>query len=821
MQISLDIHEKFHGPHGLVAGSTGSGKSELIITYILSLAVNYSPNDVAFILIDYKGGGLAGAFQKREVKLPHLVGTITNIDTVGLQRSLVSIQSELRRRQVKFNEVRNKIDEGTIDIYKYQKLYHEGVVEEPIPHLLIICDEFAELKQQQEEFMDELISVARIGRSLGVHLILATQKPAGIVNDQIRSNSKFGICLKVQEKEDSMDVIKKPDAADLKQAGQFYLQVGNDEYFVLGQSAWSGAPYIPADITKKRIETSIKFISDIGATIKEVDNSAQKVDNSQGEQLTNIVKYIYELAKEENIKTNQLWLDNIPETIYINDLKKKYNIKKQENIISPVIGEFDDPYNQRQGIVRLNLSNDGNTIIYGNAESGKETLLSTLIYDLISTYTPEEVQAYSLDFGSEALKIFKESPHVGDIAFINNSEKIGRFFNMIQHEIKERTAILSDYNGDYKLYNKENEEKMPMIVVVINNYEAFAENYEDKYEDLFLTLTRESVKCGIVFILTTSTFHDIRYRLTQNFKQKIALQLNNEDDYLNIFEDAKKKRPSHVFGRGLIRLKGLYEFQTAKICEAEKWNATIKEEIQNEKEKYQTRAKHIPTLPEKVTLEDTKPYIKGITAIPIGIMQKNLNVLTYNFKKNFVNLITSKNMENLIQFISGMIEEVKIVEDIDLIVLDAERILQTKKETLMNNYKRLITEIDANIQKSKHTLVIIIGIDKFILDLENGEEELHELFKKANEIENYSFILAENFTRFKNHEYDEWYKNYITGDTGIWIGNGITDQYLINVDSSGQEMKNNCGDSFGYMINQGLPTMIKVLGIKEKGDDNG
>ena len=821
MQISLDIHEKFHGPHGLVAGSTGSGKSELIITYILSLAVNYSPNDVAFILIDYKGGGLAGAFQKREVKLPHLVGTITNIDTVGLQRSLVSIQSELRRRQVKFNEVRNKIDEGTIDIYKYQKLYHEGVVEEPIPHLLIICDEFAELKQQQEEFMDELISVARIGRSLGVHLILATQKPAGIVNDQIRSNSKFGICLKVQEKEDSMDVIKKPDAADLKQAGQFYLQVGNDEYFVLGQSAWSGAPYIPTDITKKKIETSIKFISDIGATIKEVDNSAQKVDNSQGEQLTNIVKYIYELAKEENIKTNQLWLNNIPETIYINDLKKKYNIKKQENIISPVIGEFDDPYNQRQGIVRLNLSNDGNTIIYGNAESGKETLLSTLIYDLISTYTPEEVQAYLLDFGSEALKIFKESPHVGDIAFINNSEKIGRFFNMIQHEIKERTEILSDYNGDYKLYNKENEEKMPMIVVVINNYEAFAENYEDKYEDLFLTLTRESVKCGIVFILTTSTFHDIRYRLTQNFKQKIALQLNNEDDYLNIFEKKKKKRPSHVFGRGLIRLKGLYEFQTAKICEAEKWNATIKEEIQNEKEKYQTRAKHIPTLPEKVTLEDTKPYIKGITAIPIGIMQKNLNVLTYNFKKNFVNLITSKNMENLIQFISGMIEEVKIVEDIDLIVLDAERILQTKKETLMNNYKRLITEIDANIQKSKHTLVIIIGIDKFILDLENGEEELHQLFNKANEIENYSFILAENFTRFKNHEYDEWYKNYITGDTGIWIGNGITDQYLINVDSSGQEMKNNCGDSFGYMINQGLPTMIKVLGIKEKGDDNG
>ena len=135
-KIILDIHEKFHGPHGLIAGSTGSGKSEFIITYILSLAVNYSPEDVAFVLIDYKGGGLAGAFQKGNVKLPHIVGTITNIDTVGLQRSLASIQSELRRRQVKFNQAREKTAEGTIDIYKYQKLYHEGIVDEPIPHYL-------------------------------------------------------------------------------------------------------------------------------------------------------------------------------------------------------------------------------------------------------------------------------------------------------------------------------------------------------------------------------------------------------------------------------------------------------------------------------------------------------------------------------------------------------------------------------------------------------------------------------------------------------------------------------------------------------------
>ena len=185
--LYLDIHEKFHGPHGLVAGMTGSGKSEFIITYILSLAMNYSPDDVAFILIDYKGGGLAGAFENKQtgVKLPHLAGTITNLDKAEMSRTLVSIDSEVKKRQAMFNTARDALGESTIDIYKYQKFFHEGKLQEPIPHLLIISDEFAELKSQQPEFMDNLISVARIGRSLGVHLILATQKPSGVVDGQI------------------------------------------------------------------------------------------------------------------------------------------------------------------------------------------------------------------------------------------------------------------------------------------------------------------------------------------------------------------------------------------------------------------------------------------------------------------------------------------------------------------------------------------------------------------------------------------------------------------------------------------------------------
>ena len=817
--ISLDIHEKYHGPHGLIAGSTGSGKSEFIITYILSLATNFHPDDVAFILIDYKGGGLAGAFQKREAILPHLVGTITNIDTVGLQRSLASIKSELRRRQIMFNEARNMTDEGTIDIYKYQKLYHDGVVSNPIPHLLIICDEFAELKQQQEDFMDELISVARIGRSLGVHLILATQKPAGIVSDQIKSNSKFGICLKVQDSGDSYDVIKRPDAANLKNAGQFYMQVGNDEYFVLGQSAWSGADYIPSDTAKKKEDKSIEFLSNMGTVIKKVDDSVKKNYNNQGEQLTNIVQYMSKIAKENGIKNKKLWLENIPETIYINNLKDKYKIKHEENEISPIIGEYDDPANQNQGIVKLELSKDGNTIIYGSADSGKETLLNAIVYDTMTTYTPNEAQMYLMDFGSEALKIFKDSSSVGDVMLSGEDEKISRFFDMIGKEIRNRKSILSDYNGDYNLYLKTSGQHMPMIINIINGYEAFSEMYEDKYEDPILSFSREGIKCGIIFILTVNNGNDIRYRLSQNFKKKITLQLNNDDDYFNVFDNVGKKRPSHIFGRGLVALNEgeIYEFQTAKICEPEKWNQYIKETINKLNETSEIRAKSVPVIPKKVTLEYIKDEITDLSAIPIGVSKKDLEIYKYDFVKRKMNVICSKNLEEAVNFTTHLIEVINMINNTDLYILDAEKTLKTSKDELQTEYTKF--NIKMNLKNERNIICVIIGLDKFISSLDGEETEFKEMLDKTEDKPNVTFVIVENATKIKNHEYDDWYKEYITGEDGIWIGNGIEDQYVLGLNSN-RNIVNYCGESFGYAITNGQEKMIKLLGIKEKGENN-
>lgn len=217
----LDIHEKYHGPHGLVAGTTGSGKSETLQTYILSLAIEFSPDDVAFFIIDFKGGGMANLFSD----LPHMVGQISNLSGNQINRAMVSIKSEIKRRQMIFSE------KSVNNINSYTNLYKEKEATVAVPHLLIVIDEFAEMKREEPEFMRELISVAQVGRSLGIHLILATQKPGGTVDDNIWSNTKFRLCLRVQSRGDSMDMLHRPDAAYITQAGRCYLQVGNDEIF--------------------------------------------------------------------------------------------------------------------------------------------------------------------------------------------------------------------------------------------------------------------------------------------------------------------------------------------------------------------------------------------------------------------------------------------------------------------------------------------------------------------------------------------------------------------------------------------------------------
>lgn len=476
----LDLHEKRQGPHGLVAGMTGSGKSEFIITYILSMAVNFSPDEVAFVLIDYKGGGLAGAFEDkaRQIHLPHLVGTITNLDGAAVTRSMISIESELKRRQRIFNEAKSRCNEGTMDIYDYQRLYRNHQVEEPLPHLFIISDEFAELKSQQPEFMDKLISTARIGRSLGVHLILATQKPSGVVNDQIWSNTKFRVCLRVQDKGDSQDMLKRPEAAELKDTGRFYLQVGYNEFFALGQSGWCGADYIPRDEVISQKDESITVIDDSAQTLVSVKPKISAT-RSGVKQIVAIVQYLSNLAKREQLIPRTLLPPMLPTVLTYSGLEENSAGEVPQGI-SALIGLTDDPEHQRQFNFEYDLQASHHLLLVGESGCGKTTLIQTMLYSLVERYTPEYFNCYILDFSSKLLSVFKQVPQCGAVLTEDDGRAIHRLFEMIAEESKRRQKLFAEAEvNSFEAYCKI--ERIPFILVVIDGLVNFTGHTETNY----------------------------------------------------------------------------------------------------------------------------------------------------------------------------------------------------------------------------------------------------------------------------------------------------------------------------------------------------
>lgn len=611
----LDIHEKYHGPHGLVAGTTGSGKSETLQTYMLSLAVNFSPDDIAFFVIDFKGGGMANLFQG----LPHMAGQISNLSGNQVRRAMISIKSENVRRQRIFSEY------GVNNINSYTRLYKSGEAPQPVPHLLIIIDEFAELKREEPEFMQELISVAQVGRSLGVHLILATQKPSGTVDDNIWSNAKFRLCLRVQDRQDSNDMLHKPDAAYITQAGRCYLQVGNDEIYELFQSGWSGALY-DEEMTSGNEQAAVLLTETGKAAVVGGRKQRKKraalhaAEMQEITQLDALVNYIQDLAVKNGYdREMRLWLPVLPEKLYLEELSGFGNRsffsngwEEQEGdfSLSALVGLFDDPFHQAQIPMKVDFAAGGHCAVCGTVACGKSTFLQTLLYSLACGHSPETLQIYGADFSSRMLAPFEYLPHTGGIVYESQEEKLGRLFHLLDKFLEERKRLFR--GGNYAQYVRAYGRKLPAILLVIDNFAGFKEKTANIYEDNLIRLAREGVAHGIFLLFTAGGFglSEIQSRIGDHMRTVVSLEMGDKFKYMDVL------RTTHIpvlpeinkKGRGLAYLNGeLLEFQTALAMEAEddfERGRKIEEAARAMDQAWTgARPRKIPEIPEDPTLE--------------------------------------------------------------------------------------------------------------------------------------------------------------------------------------------------------------------------
>ncbi len=665
--VYLDIGDKSgaHGPHGLVAGTTGSGKSEILQTYILSMATLYHPYEVGFVIIDFKGGGMANQFKN----LPHLIGTITNIDGREINRSLLSIKAELVKRQEMFSK------SGVNHINDYIKLYKAGKVNKPMPHLIMIVDEFAELKQEHPDFMKELISAARIGRTLGIHLILATQKPAGVVDAQIWSNSKFKLCLKVQTKEDSNEVLKTPLAAEIVEPGRAYFQVGNNEIFELFQSAYSGANVPEGNENSEKIY-SVYERNLWGKRTLLYTNKKSKSSGNSISQLQAIVDYVNEYCESNGIdKLPGICLPSLKDKISTEELD--YTIENYAEISAP-IGVFDDPEQQYQGAVDIDVSKD-NVYIIGSAQTGKTVMLQTLIYGLIKKYTPEQVNIYLVDCGSMVLKMFEGSAHVGGVVLSNEDEKCKNLFKLLNTMIIQRKKILSGKGvGNYAAYLEGGYKDMPMVVVAIDNMAAFKEYFPDQSDEIN-TLAREAQGVGISFIITAATSNALNYRTQANFGKKFVLNCNDTNEYSSMFGHCRAT-PKENAGRGLFMYeKRVLEYQVAMFGESDKEAERSRELIEfiaRRNANCSTKAVKIPMIPEKLYLneamKENPQAFRTHGILPIGMDFASVDITSVNIasRSSLTLLGDQESKDVFVANFMKMISKTAVFHDIEAFVVD-------------------------------------------------------------------------------------------------------------------------------------------------------
>jgi S-DNA-T family DNA segregation ATPase FtsK/SpoIIIE len=546
LQGPFSVNLRADGPHALVAGMTGAGKSELLQSFIASLASAHPPTRLSFLLIDYKGGA---AF-KDCTALPHTVGLVTDLDAHLTQRALVSLNAELQRRE------RLLRDAGAKDLADMERRDADTVP----PSLVIVIDEFATLAKEVPDFIEGVVDVAQRGRSLGVHLLLATQRPGGVVSENIRANTNLRIALRVNEPAESTDVIGVAEAARIPRdrPGRAYARTGH------GELTEFQAAYVGGVSARRSDDRSIR-VRTLGFDGTKAERAAASEETETD--LRRLVTATARAAEELQLeRPRSPWLEPLAPVVPLESLPAS-----KEPGRHAVLGVVDDPGRQLQEPFVVDLDVEGSVLVFGASGSGKTTLLRTIALSLAQSASPDELQLYGLDFATRGLKVLEALPHCGSVITDDDEERTARLFAVLRATLERRKVLFAE-SGVFNLadYTRtaSGRSAPPRIVVMLDGYAGFAAAFERvNLGELIEALPRlvgEGRPLGVHFAITADRRGAVPNALAGIIPTKIVLRMADEDEFSSLGVPLRSVRGAKLPpGRGF--LAGGLELQTALV----------------------------------------------------------------------------------------------------------------------------------------------------------------------------------------------------------------------------------------------------------------
>ncbi len=523
----LNVDLVADGPHGLVAGTTGAGKSELLRSLVAALAARHSPERVNFVLIDYKGGSaFAGC-----AELPHTVGMVTDLDDHLGERALRSLEAELRYRE---RELR---DHRASDLIEYSRLVAGGGAA-PLPRLLVIIDEFATLAAELPDFVPSLVGIAQRGRSLGVHLILATQRPSGAVNENIRANTNLRVCLRVQTPQDSVDVIDSPAAAKIprKQPGRAQVRLGPSELIPVQTALVTGST--PAG------SAAAVTLEPFGMFDAVPGNGQGPEPRPSRSDLERLVSAAVDAFGDDQ-PPRRPWLAPLPAEVDLAGLLESGPPRPLagERGLNVALALADDPDAQAQYPVGWNLS-AGNLLLYGIGGSGTTTALATIALSLARITDPAHVHVYVLDFGAGELAPLAALPHVGAVIGASEHERQQRLLRRLRGELQARRGL-----------DPQSRAAAPRLVVLLDGYGGFASEHGDVGGDAvreeLARVWADGPELGIHAAIAADRLGAVPTALASLAQQRLAFQLADPADYAQ-FGLLRRSIPQFTAGRAVV-----------------------------------------------------------------------------------------------------------------------------------------------------------------------------------------------------------------------------------------------------------------------------